>query len=71
MLQNLAGQVLLSEEYYTPGNYELNHSLKSGIYIVSFTSGTAKQLRKKYLLRVGEPVQSLGCSVRSFNIYSD
>jgi len=49
MLQNLAGQVLLTEEYYTPGNYELNHSLKSGIYIVSFTSGLQKASKKIFV----------------------
>jgi hypothetical protein len=49
MISNLTGQVPLIKKYYEPGYYELNPGLKSGVYIVSFLSGTKRCSKKIFL----------------------
>ena len=49
IITNLAGQPLLVKEYNAPGYYELNPALKSGIYIVSFISGTKRSTKKIFI----------------------
>jgi len=46
---NLAGQILVSNEYYSQGSYELETPLKSGIYIAVFSSGNVKESKKLFV----------------------
>ncbi|MFZ0281678.1 MAG: T9SS type A sorting domain-containing protein [Bacteroidales bacterium] len=49
MITNLTGQTSLIKKYYNPGSYEISSGLESGIYIVTFTSGT-KRISKKIFI---------------------
>ncbi|MFZ2339062.1 MAG: hypothetical protein WAW07_04990 [Bacteroidales bacterium] len=49
MITNLTGQILLVENYYEPGYYELNPGLINGIYIVSFFSGNKRSSQKIFI----------------------
>lgn len=46
---NLAGQILISNEYYSPGIYELKSQVKKGIYIAVFSSGNEKESKKLFV----------------------
>jgi hypothetical protein len=49
IISNLTGQMPLIKKYYEPGYYELNPSLKNGVYIVSFLSGTRRCSKKIFI----------------------
>lgn len=49
IISNLTGQLPLIKKYYEPGYYELNPGLKSGIYIISFLSGTRRSSKKVFI----------------------
>jgi len=50
MISNITGQILIINNYYESGYYELNPRLKNGIYIVNFISGTKKSSKKIFIL---------------------
>ncbi len=46
---NLTGQLLISNEYFSPGTYELESPGKNGIYIAVFSSGNEKESKKLFI----------------------
>lgn len=49
VISNLTGNILFTKEIYESGYYEFNPGLKTGIYIVSFTSGISRISRKVFI----------------------
>jgi hypothetical protein len=48
-LLNLAGQILIAQDFSFPGSYELEYPFKGGIYIATFTSGREKESKKLFI----------------------
>ncbi len=50
IIYSISGQILFRQDIYSTGYNELNPGLKSGIYIVSFTVGNVRNVKKIFIL---------------------
>jgi hypothetical protein len=50
IINNILGQIVFRKDIYEGGYHEFNPSLKTGIYIVNFITGNARDVKKILIL---------------------